>query len=120
MTLNFLFRLGFLSFAFNFSVLGLEVRHDETSGTITVFRDGIEKPILTQNARADFRPYIHPLLAPDGKGELTQFSPEHHKHQTGLYWGFTSVNGRDFFHHPEGDYWRRVSAGIVEQKGYAG
>jgi putative membrane-bound dehydrogenase-like protein len=117
MTLNFLFRLGFLSFAFNFSVLGLEVRHDETSGTITVFRDGIEKPILTQNARADFRPYIHPLLAPDGKGELTQFSPEHHKHQTGLYWGFTSVNGRDFFHHPEGDYWRRVSAGIVEQKG---
>ena len=34
-------------------------------------------------------PYLHPIAAPDGKGVVTEFSPEHHKHQTGLYWGFT-------------------------------
>ncbi|MFN0128109.1 MAG: DUF6807 family protein [Verrucomicrobiales bacterium] len=74
-------------------------------------------PLLTQNARADFRPYLHPILAPDGNGELTQFSPGHHKHQTGLYWGLTRVNGRDYFHNPKGDYWRRVSAEVVTGEG---
>jgi len=85
---------------------------------IEVARVGETKPIVTQNARSDFRPYLHPIVAPDGKGELTEYSPGHHKHQTGLYWGFTRVNGRDYFHHPEGDYWKRVSFDVIQAKGH--
>lgn len=92
---------------------------DETLGTISVFTTKGKTPILTQNAKADFRPFLHPIVAPDGHGVLTEYSPGHHKHQTGIYWGFTRVNGRDYFHHPEGDYWRRVSASIIKAKGPA-
>lgn len=92
---------------------------DETLGTITVFTTKGKTPVLTQNAKADFRPFLHPIVAPDGNGVLTEYSPGHHKHQTGIYWGFTRVNGRDYFHHPEGDYWRRVSATIIKAKGTA-
>ncbi|MDX2245951.1 MAG: DUF6807 family protein [Bacteroidia bacterium] len=95
----------------------LYIQQDTAAGTIAVFRAGETTPILTQNAKPDFRPYLHPIVAPDGKGLLTEYSPGHHKHQTGIYWGFTRVNGRDFFHHPEGDYWRRVSAQVVENEG---
>ena len=96
---------------------GLTARQDEQAGTISVFRDGGSTALLTQNARPDFRPYLHPIAAPDGKGVLTEYSPGHHKHQTGLYWGFTRVNGRDYFHNPAGDYWRRVSASVLEAAG---
>ncbi len=82
-----------------------------------MMRAGSNQPILTQNAKAGFRPYLHPITAPDGKGVLTEYSPGHHKHQTGLYWGFTRVNGRDYFHHPDSTYWRRVSAQIIRQTG---
>ena len=92
----------------------LQVHHDVSAGTISIFRSDEDTPILTQNARPDFRPYIHPIVAPDGRGVLTENSPRHHPHQTGLYWGFTRVNGRDYFHHPEGDYWRRVSAMVLK------
>ncbi|QDK80945.1 c-type cytochrome [Spirosoma sp. KCTC 42546] len=95
----------------------LIIKEDKVAQTIAVYRAGQTKPILTQVAKADFRPYLHPIVAPDGKGVLTEYSPGHHKHQTGLYWGFTRVNGRDYFHHPQGDYWRRVSAKVVESKG---
>ncbi len=93
---------------------GLTIRQDEQAGTISVFRAGDPEPILTQNARPDVRPYLHPIAAPDGKGALTEYSPAHHRHQTGLFWGFTRVNGRDFFHNPQGDYWRRVSAAVLK------
>ncbi|MEZ4826159.1 MAG: DUF6807 family protein [Bacteroidia bacterium] len=96
----------------------LTIQQDTTAGTISVFRSGETSPVLTQNAKPDFRPYLHPIAAPDGKGVLTEYSPGHHKHQTGIYWGFTRVNGRDFFHHPEGDYWRRVSARVIESSGH--
>lgn len=95
----------------------LLIREDKAAQTIAVYRPGEKTPILTQVAKADFRPYLHPIVAPDGKGVLTEYSPGHHKHQTGLYWGITRVNGRDYFHHPQGDYWRRVSAKVVESKG---
>lgn len=95
----------------------LRIVQDEKAGTISVFRLNEKTPILTQNAKADFRPYLHPIMAPDGKGVLTEYSPGHHKHQTGIYWGYTRVNGRDYFHHPEGDYWRRVSAKVIKSKG---
>jgi len=95
----------------------LTLREDAATHTLSVFRDGVAAPILTQNARPDFRPYLHPIVAPDGKGVLTEFSPGHHKHQTGLYWGFTSVNGRDYFHNPDNNYWRRVSSELVIARG---
>jgi hypothetical protein len=121
----------------------LRVEQDESAGTISVFREDDNDPIVTQNARPDFRPFLHPIAAPDGQGLLTEYSPGHHKHQTGLYWGFTRVNGqpvskdtlkkwfyrpdkpedivraigRDYFHHPEGDYWRRESATVLLKAG---
>ena len=56
-------------------------------------------------------------MAPDGQGELTEFSPGHHKHQTGLYWGFTRVNKRDYFHNLQSDYWKRNSSRILIASG---
>lgn len=97
--------------------IALSLVQDEEANTISVFREGTKTPILVQNAKPSFRPYIHPLLAPDGKGVLTEFSPSHHKHQTGLYWGFTNVNGRDFFHNPGEGFWKKVSAFVIEEKG---
>ena len=95
----------------------LEVKQNETAETISVFRKGETKSILVQNAKLDFRPYLHPIESPDGKGPVTEYSPGHHKHQTGLYWGFTRVNGRDYFHHPEAEYWQKVSSSIVVGNG---
>jgi hypothetical protein len=72
--------------------------------------------LLTFKAPADGRPYLHPLQAPDGKGVLTEFSPDHHKHQTGLYVGFTRINGRDYFHNRGADYYRsngKVTAEVL-------
>lgn len=97
------------------TVLRLEL--DTAAGSISAFRSNEKSPILTQNAKEDFRPYIHPIVAPDGKGVLTEYSPGHHKHQTGLYWGFTRVNGRDYFHHPSDGYWKRVSVEIIQPEG---
>ena len=45
----------------------LQAKHDEAAGTISIFRAGDDQPIVTQNARADFRPYLHPIVAPDGQ-----------------------------------------------------
>lgn len=95
----------------------LRIVQNASKETISIFRGSEVKPILVQNAKADFRPYLHPIIAPDGKGILTEYSPGHHKHQTGIYWGYTRVNGRDYFHHPDGGYWRRVSATVLEAKG---
>ncbi|MCH2367825.1 MAG: PmoA family protein, partial [Planctomycetes bacterium] len=86
-----LFLAVLLSFAAQLSLRSdeLEVRRDEPGNTLSVFRDGEKKAVLTQVARPDFRPYLHPIVAPDGRGVLTEYSPGHHKHQSGLYWGFT-------------------------------
>jgi hypothetical protein len=42
----------------------LSIRQDTSAGTIAIYRAGEAEPILTQNARPDFRPYLHPLVAP--------------------------------------------------------
>ena len=73
----------------------LVLKESKELGTISVYRADGKLPILTQNARADHRPYIHPIIAPDGKGPITEYSPGHHKHQTGLYWGLTRINGNN-------------------------
>jgi putative heme-binding domain-containing protein len=95
----------------------LRLGRDEKAGTISVYRTDSPNPILTQSASPGQRPFLHPIVAPDGKGVLTEFSPGHHKHQTGLYWGFTRVNGRDFFHNLKSDYWKRNSVRILAQSG---
>ena len=62
----------------------LKAKIDNKLGTISIFRGSEDEPVLVQNARQNFRPYLHPIMAPDGKGPVTEYSPEHHKHQTGL------------------------------------
>ena len=96
---------------------GLILLQDVNAGTLTVVRAGASEPLVTQHARPDMRPYLHPIAAPDGRGVLTEVSPGHHPHQTGMYWGFTRLNGRDYFHNPQGDHWRRVSATVLEERG---
>ena len=91
----------------------LTAKLNESGNHVQIFSAGTDKPILTQTAKPDFRPYLHPIVSPDGKGTLTEYSPGHHKHQTGLYWGFTRLNGRDYFHHPESTHWRRVAVRIL-------
>jgi hypothetical protein len=95
----------------------LTIKQDKNQGILSVFRSNTNQPLLVQNAKAGIRPYIHPIVAPDGKGELTEFSPAHHKHQTGLYWGLKQVNGRDFFMNWKDDHWRRISAEVLDEKG---
>lgn len=95
----------------------LRLVKDEKAGTISVYRADEEEPVLVQNCAEGVRPYIHPLISPDGKSSVTQFSPEHHKHQTGLYWGLKELNGRDYFMNWKKDYWKKVSADLLDEKG---
>ena len=98
---------------------GLELRleQDPQTKAIRVYRKAAKDPVLTQNANADNRPYLHPIVAPDGKGLLTEYGPAHHPHQTGIFWGFKYVNGRDFFMKWQAENYRRVAADIVHAKG---
>lgn len=96
---------------------GLRIEHNKHANTISIFRSRSKNALLTQIAKVNERPYIHPIIAPDGKGVLTEYRPKHHLHQTGLYWGLKRVNGRDYFMKWQGDYWRRVSAKVLEKKG---
>lgn len=93
------------------------VEHDRDAGTISVFRSGEAEPSLVQHVRESDRPYIHPIVAPDGNGILTEYRPAHHPHQTGLYWGLKEVNGRDFFMGWRSEHYRRVSAAVLEAEG---
>ncbi|OGV62368.1 MAG: hypothetical protein A3K19_15965 [Lentisphaerae bacterium RIFOXYB12_FULL_65_16] len=74
---------------------GLSVRHEPHRLQVVRVESGA--PILVQHAAADNRPYIHPLLAPDGKGCLTEDQPWHHLWQHGIYTGLHGVNGVDFW-----------------------
>ncbi len=119
------------------------VEQDASGESISVYKSSNDALVLTQNAKTGMRPYLHPIMAPDGNGSLTEYSPGHHKHQTGLYWGFTRVNGtgapvdtlkkwfyrrdkpeaiksqigRDFFHNNGESHWKKVSASIVQKEG---
>ncbi len=92
-------------------------RQDASTGSIRVYRADSAEPILTQEAEPGFRPFLHPIVAPDGDGVLTQSSPDHHRHQTGLYFGFTRLNGRDYFHNPGAGYWRRRASEVKTADG---
>lgn len=95
----------------------LRAEQDEASQTIKIYRADGKDPIVTVNVRRDARPYLHPIVAPDGHGIMTEYRPAHHLHQTGIYWGFKYINNRDFFMKWEGDHYRRISAKIVRASG---
>ncbi len=97
--------------------VALAVAIDEENESIEVHRSGFQDPLLVQVVRSAFRPYLHPIVSPDGNGVLTEYSPGHHKHQTGLYWGFTRVNGRDYFHNPGETHWQKVSSKVLTGEG---
>lgn len=82
-----------------------------TSRRLTLYRSGLAAPLLVQHAPAAARAYIHPLLAPDGDGTLTENEPPHHAWQHGLYVGLNDVNGVGFWtegrlsgHGPDGTF----------------
>ncbi|HSI76263.1 MAG TPA: DUF6807 family protein [Lunatimonas sp.] len=95
----------------------LRIVQDLDASSIAIFSESSTKPILTQMAKPDERPYLHPIVAPDGNGILTEYRPAHHPHQTGVYWGLKRVNERDYFMQWNRDYWRGVSASILDEKG---
>jgi hypothetical protein len=95
----------------------LRAEQDSGSERIHVYRADGKEPVLTENARRDTRPYIHPIIAPDGHGVMTEYRPSHHPHQTGIYWGFKLLNGREFFMQWQGDHYRKVSSRVVQGKG---
>ncbi len=74
-----------------------ELRFEHDSQKVKFYRDGSPLPLLTQVASTDSRPYIHPILAPDGVGEVTENQPGHHLWQHGLYVGLNDVNGFGFW-----------------------
>ncbi|WJH34930.1 PmoA family protein [Paenibacillus sp. CC-CFT747] len=53
--------------------------------------------MLTQHAHPNRRPYLHPIVAPDGRGVLTEDAPAHHPWQHGLYVGLNQVNNWGFW-----------------------
>lgn len=70
---------------------------EKSPGQLVVRRAGGKEPLLVQNARPDTRPYLHPIVAPDGRGILTEDTPPHHPWQHGLYVGLNGVNGVGFW-----------------------
>jgi hypothetical protein len=85
----------------------LRAEQDDQSQTIKVYLANEKVPILTENARQDGRPYLDPIVAPDGNGVITEYRPAHHLHQAGIYWGFKLVNGREFFMQCQADHYRK-------------
>ncbi len=75
----------------------LQGKVDCSGQCIKIFREGKDVPILIQNAENNKRPYIHPIVVPDGKGILTENQPSHHLWQHGLYIGLNDVNGIGFW-----------------------
>lgn len=68
-----------------------------TDHQLAIARSPLTTPLLVQQARPHHRPYIHPILAPDGCGVLTEDAPPHHPWQHGLYVGLNDVNGVGFW-----------------------
>lgn len=97
--------------------LSAEFRIEELpdSGLIKILRADTNEALATQHAGLSQRPFLHPIAAPAGHESLTRRSGP----QTGLFWGFPSVNGRDFFHHNGTDYWRRESVIVLQSTGEA-
>ncbi len=84
-------------------VLPLKLHVERTDQQLQIFRTGMQNPVLTQHARRNKRPFIHPILAPDGVGEVTEDGAGgHHDWQHGLFIGLNDVNGVRFWMEEEG------------------
>ncbi len=77
--LGFLFPLFFLPL----SAAVLTLREDASTHTLTVWREGGPAPILTQNAGANHRPYLHPIVAPDGRDDQVHLAVLDHPRNNG-------------------------------------
>ena len=64
---------------------------------LSIARGADGPALVVQNARRNQRPFLHPILAPDGLGTLTEDAPPHHPWQHGLYTGLNDVNGVGFW-----------------------
>jgi hypothetical protein len=71
---------------------------EDRGDSLAIYREGSDLPLLVQRNEAHARPCLQPLMAPDLDGVLTEFMPDHHHHQTGVYFGLPEVNGRSYFH----------------------
>ncbi len=94
----------------------ISINWDSVKHVVIVATQHNEK-LVSHVVKPDHRPYLHPIRSLRGDAILTEFSPGHHRHQTGVYWGFTRLNGRDFFHHPEASYWQRRDVKIIQEEG---
>ena len=74
-----------------------ELEMQSTTERVEIFRSGQSDPILVQHATPNTRAYIHPIVAPDGNGLLTEDTPPHHLWQHGLYVGLNEVNNIGFW-----------------------
>jgi len=92
----------------------LSVRENGSEQSLSVFRVGEDKPILTQNAWVDSRPSIH-LLATERTAVTTSRMASDETNS--LFWAFGKLNDRDYSSHSGADYWRRVSSRIVTGEG---
>lgn len=119
--LNGVILQGFAQDSSTPDVSQLRVIQDDDSGTIKIYLNINTEPILVQNAQDKIRPFIHPIVAPDGNGILTEYRPGHHTHQTGIYWGLKEVNGRDYFMEccrPDVEgFYRKLSSEILIDEG---
>jgi putative membrane-bound dehydrogenase-like protein len=86
----------------------LTVRHYPRTNTISVFRSASRTPMLSQHAGPQTRPYIYPLVAPDGTVVTGT---------AGLFWALSNLNGRDYLDNSGGNYWRRVSVDVTHPTG---
>jgi hypothetical protein len=73
------------------------LRATHESNRIDVFIGDAATPCVVQHAVPNTRPFIHPMLAPDGRTVLTEDAPAHHPWQHGLYTGLNDVNGAGFW-----------------------
>ena len=73
------------------------LRATHTLHHIEIYIDEATAPCIVQHTAPNRRPFIHPLLAPDGRTALTEDAPAHHPWQHGLYTGLNDVNGAGFW-----------------------
>lgn len=64
---------------------------------LSIFRQSSGLLLIAQKCYPDRRPFVHPVMAPDGVGILTEDQPAHHPWQHGIYIGLNDVNGQGFW-----------------------
>ena len=74
--------------------------HEEVGSSLSIFNDS--DLILTYNYHSDLcKPYFHPVNAPNAKS-VTSNTPEDNVNHHGLWFGWSNVNGIDFWTGNEG------------------